>query len=223
MSPSLFGGTDADLIGRVATAALTFPSPLVEVEPGIFVLELFHGPTHAFKDIAARFMARLMAELDTQDALRTILVATSGDTGSAVAQAFHQLEGYRVVVMFPKDGISERQRRQMTTLGGNVHALAVRGTFDDCQRMAKEAFTAPNLSKELRLTSANSINVGRLLPQSLYYTFAAASLGWSSTPALFVAPSGNLGNLCGGLLAQMCGMPSPVSYTHLTLPTTPYV
>ncbi|MCH2460619.1 MAG: threonine synthase [Gemmatimonadetes bacterium] len=208
VSPSLFGGTDADLIGRVATAALTFPSPLVEVEPGIFVLELFHGPTHAFKDIAARFMARLMAELDTQDALRTILVATSGDTGSAVAQAFHQLEGYRVVVMFPKDGISERQRRQMTTLGGNVHALAVRGTFDDCQRMAKEAFTDPNLSKELRLTSANSINVGRLLPQSLYYTFAAASLGWSSTPALFVAPSGNLGNLCGGLLAQMCGMPS---------------
>ncbi len=206
-APTLFTETDAELIGRAISGALTFPVPLVEVEPGVHVLELFHGPTHAFKDVGARFMARLMAELDTGGETRTVLVATSGDTGSAVAHAFHGLEGYRVVVMYPRDGISARQRRQMTTLGGNVRALAVAGTFDECQRMAKAAFTDSELGSRHRLTSANSINVGRLLPQSFYYVYAAARLGWSD-PALFVAPSGNLGNLCGGLLASLCGMPN---------------
>jgi threonine synthase len=208
VAPSLFADTDPDLIDRVVTAAFDFPVPLVEMEPDLHVLELFHGPTHAFKDIGARFMARLMAELDPGGGRRTVLVATSGDTGSAVAHAFHGLEGYRVIILFPQDKVSPRQRRQMTTLGGNVVALAVGGTFDDCQRMAKEAFNDAEIRARHRLTSANSINVGRLLPQSFYYVLAAARLGWDRRPPRFVVPSGNLGNLSGGILAQRCGMPN---------------
>jgi threonine synthase len=208
VAPHLLGDTDPAVVARVLGSALDFPVPLVEIEPGLHVLELFHGPTHAFKDVGARFMARLMAELDPGGGTRTVLVATSGDTGSAVAHAFHGLDGYRVVVLFPKRGVSARQRRQMTTLGGNVRALAVRGTFDDCQRLAKEAFRSPALRGRHRLTSANSINIGRLLPQSFYYVHAATLLGWESRPARFVVPSGNLGNLCAGLLAHRAGMPS---------------
>ena len=172
------------------------------------MLELFHGPSHAFKDVGARFMARAMAELAAAEGPATVLVATSGDTGGAVAAAFHGVEPYRVVVMFPENGISERQRRQMTTLGGNVQAVAVRGTFDDCQRMAKEAFADAELRERCGLTSANSINIGRLLPQAFYYVHAAALLGWDAHPATFVVPSGNLGNLCAGLLAHRAGMPA---------------
>jgi threonine synthase len=208
IAPCLLGDTDPSIVERVVERALDFPAPLVELEPGLHVLELFHGPTHAFKDVGARFMASLMAELDPGGGRRTVLVATSGDTGSAVAHAFHGLEGYRVVVLFPKAGVSERQRRQMTTLGGNVRALAVRGTFDDCQRLAKEAFRNDELRLRHRLTSANSINVGRLLPQSFYYAHAAALFGWSARPVRFVVPSGNLGNLCAGLLARRAGMPA---------------
>jgi threonine synthase len=206
-APTL-GDTDPGVVERAVVAALDFPVPLVEIEEGLHVLELFHGPTHAFKDVGARFMARLMAELDAGDDPRTVLVATSGDTGSAVAHAFHGLVGYRVVILFPKGGVSERQRRQMTTLGANVRALAVRGTFDDCQRLAKEAFRSPTLRATHRLTSANSINIGRLLPQTFYYVHAAALLGWDARPARFVVPSGNLGNLCAGLLAYRGGMPA---------------
>ncbi|MDH3207004.1 MAG: threonine synthase, partial [Gemmatimonadota bacterium] len=201
VAPSLFSDTPPDVIDRVVSQAFDFPVPIVEVETSLHVLELFHGPTHAFKDIGARFMARLMAEIDPGGGQRTVLVATSGDTGSAVAHAFHGLAGYRVIVLFPRDGVSARQRRQMTTLGDNVLALAVRGTFDDCQRMAKEAFNDVELRERHRLTSANSINVGRLLPQSFYYVYAAARLGWSEQPVRFVVPSGNLGNLSAGLLA----------------------
>jgi threonine synthase len=208
VAPQLLTGTDPRVLDRVVAAAFDFPVPLVEVEPGLHVLELFHGPTHAFKDVGARFMARLMAELDSGGERRTVLVATSGDTGSAVAHAFHGLDGYRVVVLFPKGAVSARQRRQMTTLGGNVSALAVRGTFDDCQRLAKEAFRSPELRRLHHLTSANSINIGRLLPQSFYYVHAAALLGWAARPARFVVPSGNLGNLCAGLLAHSAGLPS---------------
>jgi threonine synthase len=208
VAPVLLPDTDARILDRAVTGALDFPVPLVEVEPGLHVLELFHGPTHAFKDIAARFMARLMAELDPGGGRRTVLVATSGDTGSAVAHAFHGLDGYRVVVLFPKEGVSARQRRQMTTLGGNVHALAVAGTFDDCQKLAKEAFRDDALRARHRLTSANSINIGRLLPQSFYYVHAATLLGWRERPARFIVPSGNLGNLSGGLLAHLSGMPN---------------
>ncbi len=208
LAPLLLGDIDPDVLERVVRGALDFPVPLIEVEPGLHVLELFHGPTHAFKDIGARFMARLMAALDPGGGRRTVLVATSGDTGSAVAHAFHGLEGYRVVILFPEGKVSERQRRQMTTLGGNVHALAVTGTFDDCQRMAKEAFRDETLRARHRLTSANSINIGRLIPQSFYYVHAATLLGWGSQRARFVVPSGNLGNLCGGLVAHLAGMPN---------------
>jgi threonine synthase len=207
-APRLLEGTDVDLLDRVAKGALDFPVPLVEIEPDVYLLELFHGPTHAFKDIAARYMARLMAELDPGGGPRTVLVATSGDTGSAVAHAFHGLTGYRVVVLFPRAGVSERQRRLMTTLGGNVTALALNGTFDDCQRLAKAAFRDERLRERHRLTSANSINIGRLLPQTFYYAHAAIHFGWGSRPVRFVVPSGNLGNLCGGLLAHECGMPA---------------
>ncbi|MEQ1856639.1 MAG: threonine synthase [Longimicrobiales bacterium] len=207
-APRMLPGVDPGILERAATAALDFPLPLVEIEPGLHVLELFHGPTHAFKDVGARFMARLMSELEAGGSARTILVATSGDTGSAVAHAFHGLAGYRVVVLFPRDGVSARQRRQMTTLGGNVRALAVSGTFDDCQRLAKEAFRDPQIRTRHGLTSANSINIGRLLPQTFYYIHAAIQLGWAARPARFVVPSGNLGNLSGGIIAHRAGMPN---------------
>lgn len=202
-APLLFPSLSEPALRRVVEGALDFPVPIEEVEPGIWVLELFHGPTHAFKDVGARFMALLMEELDGGSERRTVLVATSGDTGGAVASAFHGRNGYSVVTLFPRDGISERQRRQMTTLGDNVHAVAVDGTFDDCQRMVKEAFADEELSFRHGLTSANSINVARLLPQTLYYLHAAHAV---SRP-LFVVPAGNLGNLCAGLLASRGGMP----------------
>ena len=197
----------SEITTSVVADSLTFPVPLIEVDPGVHVLELFHGPTHAFKDFGARFMARLMSTIDPYDinstSPRTVLVATSGDTGSAVANAVHRLPGYRVVVLFPRDGVSARQRRQMTTLGDNVTSVAVAGTFDDCQRLAKEAFGSASIRAQHRLTSANSINIGRLLPQALYYMFAAASL---DDPPRFSVPCGNLGNLCAGIIARSCGM-----------------
>jgi len=197
-----------DVLERVVSDALDFPVPLVEVEDDVHVLELFHGPSLAFKDVGARFMARAMAALPRAGAPATILVATSGDTGGAVAAAFHAVEPFRVCVLFPRTGISDRQRRQMTTLGGNVTAVSVDGTFDDCQRLAKSAFADDALRVGCGLTSANSINVGRLLPQAFYYLHAAALLGWDERPATFVVPSGNLGNLCAGLLAHRVGMPA---------------
>ncbi|HSM59511.1 MAG TPA: threonine synthase [Longimicrobiales bacterium] len=207
-APRLFEGAAApDVLAEVVGRALDFPVSLVELEPGLRVLELFHGPTLAFKDVGARFMACMMSALDREAGhRRTVLVATSGDTGSAVAHAFRGLERTRVVVLFPRDGVSQRQRRQMTTLGGNVTAVAVEGAFDDCQRLVKGAFSDAALAAEAGLTSANSINVGRLLPQTLYYVHAQASIGWDR-PAAFVVPSGNLGNLTGGLLGLRAGMP----------------
>jgi threonine synthase len=197
-----------DVLERVVADALDFPVPLVEVEDDVHVLELFHGPSLAFKDVGARFMARAMAALPEAANAATILVATSGDTGGAVAAAFHRVEPFRVCVLFPRSGISERQRRQMTTLGDNVTAVSVDGTFDDCQRLAKDAFADEPLRVHCGLTSANSINVGRLFPQAFYYIHAAALLGWGERPATFVVPSGNLGNLCAGLLAHRAGMPA---------------
>lgn len=207
----LAGAAAPDVVDGIVEDALDFPVPLVEVEPGAFVLELFHGPSLAFKDVGARFMARAMAALGGGEGTggrRTVLVATSGDTGGAVAAAFHGLPGVRVVTLFPEGGISERQRRQMSALGDNVTAMAVAGTFDDCQRLAKQAFADAALREEAGLTSANSINVARLIPQAFYYVHAAALLGWDREPATFVVPSGNLGNLCAGLLARRAGMPA---------------
>lgn len=206
-APAFFPSVEGGVLDGVVRSALSFPVRMVELEAGRFVLELFHGPTLAFKDVGARFMARLMPVLNAGrsggPSRRTVLVATSGDTGGAVASAFHGVPGYCVVVLFPFGGVSERQRRQMTTLGDNVRALAVDGTFDDCQRMVKSAFEDTALCARFAFTSANSINVARLLPQSFYYLFTALRLG----AVHFVVPSGNLGNLCAGLIAARAGMP----------------
>jgi threonine synthase len=188
---------------RLLAEALNFPLPLALVGDRA-VVELFHGPTFAFKDVGARVMARLMAHLNDGAAPLTILVATSGDTGSAVAHAFHGLQGIRVVVLFPDGAVTPVQAAQFTTLGGNVTAVAVAGTFDDCQRMVKEAFADPALSRRVRLTSANSINIGRLLPQTFYYAYAALA---SSRPVWFSVPSGNFGNLTAGVMAWKMGAP----------------
>ena len=167
----LGGEIPHDVLRAAIHDALDFSVPLHEIEPGIHLLELFHGPTHAFKDVGARFMARMMSALRDSDAPPlTILVATSGDTGGAVAHAFHNLPGIRVVVLYPLGKVSPRQEAQFATLGGNVTAVAVRGTFDDCQRLVRRAFADPDLNARLSLTSANSINIGRLLPQTFYYS-----------------------------------------------------
>lgn len=208
-APSFFPSVVEACLSDVVREAFDFPVPLISLDDGVWALELFHGPTHAFKDVGARFMASLMSRLDASTDRRTILVATSGDTGGAVASAFHGIDRYDVVALFPRRGISARQRRQMTTLGGNVHAVAVDGTFDDCQRLVKGAFADRHLRARHGLTSANSINVARLLPQAFYYFHAALALSAITREApVFVVPSGNLGNLCAGLVAARAGMPT---------------
>lgn len=186
--------------------ALNFPVRIVELEKGLGVLELFHGPTFAFKDFGARTLARLMAEVHDGSQPLTVLVATSGDTGSAVAHAFYGVPGTRVVVMYPEGKVSDVQEAQFTTLGGNVTAVAVRGTFDDCQRLAKEAFADRDLQSRARLTSANSISLGRLLPQMFYYAYAALQFE-VATPLVISVPSGNFGNLVAGVMAWKLGAP----------------
>lgn len=190
-------------LARLLSAALDFPIPIVPVDESLSALELFHGPTFAFKDVGARVMARLMAHFNAGDRELTVLVATSGDTGSAVAHAFFGLDGTRVVVLFPEQGVTPVQEAQFTTLGGNVTAVAVKGTFDDCQQLAKEAF-ASELRNHVRLTSANSINIGRLLPQVFYYAHAALQF---DEPIVVSVPSGNFGNLTAGLWARQAGFP----------------
>jgi threonine synthase len=198
---------ESDLAAILADA-LSFDTPLVRLGDGTLVLELFHGPTLAFKDVGARTMARLMAAARAEgEGPLTVLVATSGDTGSAVAHAFWRVPQTRVVVLYPAGRVSALQERQFTTLGQNVHPLAVRGSFDDCQRLAKEAFGDRDLKARTRLTSANSINIGRLLPQMFYYFRAVAQLAPGVPPALFSTPSGNFGNLTAGLMAERLGLP----------------
>ena len=201
-------------VRRVTTAvqdALDFPVPLVEIEPNVHALELFHGPTLAFKDVGARVMARVMAALDVDS---TVLVATSGDTGSAVAHAFHGVARTRVVILYPDRRVSPTQEAQLTLFNGegerNVCAYAIAGSFDDCQRLVKAAFADAELRRRVRLTSANSINIGRLLPQMIYYFHAVAELGRTgSAPANITVstPSGNFGNLTAGLMAKRAGLP----------------
>ncbi len=192
---------------EIVEGTLAFDAPVVTLAPGDHILELFHGPTLAFKDFGARFMARLMAWLTrNDDRMLTVLVATSGDTGGAVASAFHQVEGTRVVILYPKGKVSGLQEKQLTALGGNITALEVDGSFDDCQAMVKSAFLDRDLSERLNLTSANSINLSRLVPQSFYYIHAARQLPEGVMP-VFVVPSGNFGNLTAGLLAMKLGLP----------------
>jgi threonine synthase len=200
---------DVNALRSVVRDALTFPIPLVEVEPGIYSLELFHGPTLAFKDVGARVMARLMAALFRGDTPLTILVATSGDTGSAVAHAFHDVPHTRVAILYPRGRVSPTQEAQLTMFNNdaaNVRAYAVAGSFDDCQRLSKAAFADPVLSRRANLTSANSINIGRLLPQMIYYVHAVGQLGPQRVPPIFSTPSGNFGNLTAGLMAKRSGV-----------------
>lgn len=198
----------SETVSQAFEDALDFPIPLVPLEDGLSVLELFHGPTAAFKDIGARVLARLMSLLHDQTGRTlTVLTATSGDTGGAVAQAFYGMQGTRVVVLYPHDRISPLQERQFATLGGNVQAVAVDGAFDDCQRLAKEALGDRDLSQETQLTSANSINIGRLLPQIVYYAHAWAQLPSQIENVRVAVPSGNFGNLTAGLMAKRLGIP----------------
>lgn len=204
-----FFGEDVppDALKEIVEGTLTFDAPLVTLAPGDHVLELFHGPTLAFKDFGARFMARLMAWL-TRDENRelTVLVATSGDTGGAVASAFHNVPGTRVIILYPEGKVSGLQEKQLTAIGGNITALEIDGSFDDCQALVKSAFLNQELSKKLNLTSANSINLSRLVPQSFYYIHSARQLPEGVKP-VFVVPSGNFGNLTAGLLATQLGLP----------------
>jgi len=199
---------DVDRLEGIVTRALDFPIPLRQLDDRTYVLELFHGPTLAFKDVGARFMAQLMASYhDDDESPITVLTATSGDTGGAVADAFHQVPGTRVVVLYPEGQVSSLQERQFTTLGDNVAAVAVAGTFDDCQRLAKAALADGELRSRARLTSANSINVGRLLPQIFYYFHAWAQLPDPAADIVVSVPSGNFGNLTAGLMAKRLGLP----------------
>jgi threonine synthase len=193
---------------RIVSETINFEFPLVPVTPNIFSLELFHGPTLAFKDVGARFMSRCLGYF-VKDYTRpvTVLVATSGDTGGAVASGFYGIPGIRVVILYPSGKVSSVQKLQLTTLGKNITALEVDGTFDDCQRLVKDAFADAALNDSLFLTSANSINVARWLPQQFYYFFAARQWPDNSHPPVISVPSGNFGNICAGLLAHRSGLP----------------
>ncbi len=197
-----------EVLWQVVSEAINFPVKLVSLSPGLHILELFHGPTLAFKDFGARFMARLMGYfVRSETRPLTVLVATSGDTGSAVAHGFLGVPGIRVVILYPSKRISEAQEKQFTTLGENITALEVAGTFDDCQRLVKQAFSDADLNKRAFLTSANSINIGRLLPQMFYHVAAYRQLPVASVPLIVSVPSGNFGNLTAGIFAKRIGLP----------------
>jgi len=202
---------EADALKRIVTGALDFDIPLIKVNDSCYSLELFHGPTLAFKDVGARFMSRLLAyfiQKQSQSDVK-VLVATSGDTGSAVANGFLGVPGIQVFVLYPKGLVSTIQEVQFTTLGQNITALEVDGTFDDCQRLVKSAFMDSELNDRLNLTSANSINVARFLPQSFYYFYAYAQLKkvGKADNMVIAVPSGNFGNLTAGLFAKRMGLP----------------
>jgi threonine synthase len=197
-----------EVLANICGEAFSFPAPLVATNEKIHALELYHGPTLAFKDFGARFMARLLGYFNRKKNDRTtILVATSGDTGSAVAAGFYQAENVDVVILYPDGKVSELQEKQMTTLGDNIHTIAVKGTFDDCQSLVKKAFLDIELTNKYGLTSANSINIARLLPQMIYYFYAFGKVSEKGIPVVFSVPSGNFGNLTAGLLAKKMGLP----------------
>ena len=193
---------------KIVDHTIQFDAPLVKLENDVFALELFHGPTLAFKDFGARFMSQLLGYFASQQGREIIiLVATSGDTGSAVANGFLGVPGIQVVVLYPSGKVSEIQEKQFTTLQQNITALEVAGTFDDCQRLVKEAFLDAELRRKYFLTSANSINIARLIPQSFYYFHAYAQLRDNVRPVVFSIPSGNFGNMTAGLFAKRMGLP----------------
>lgn len=195
-------------LNAILDEVLDFDFPIVEIEENIVALELFHGPTMAFKDVGARFMANCLgyfSEGNNEEVI--VLVATSGDTGGAVANGFLGVKGVKVVILYPSGKVSEIQEKQLTTLGKNITALEVDGTFDDCQRMVKRAFLDNEITKHKKLTSANSINVARWLPQLLYFLFAFKQVKAKGRDIVFSIPSGNFGNVCAGMVAQKLGMP----------------
>jgi len=197
------------VLNSIVKNSIDFDAPLVEIEDRISSLELFHGPTLAFKDFGARFMSRLMAHFNRNSGEKLhILAATSGDTGSAVANGFHNIEGIEVHILYPSGKVSEIQEKQLTTLDGNVTAFEVDGTFDDCQRIVKEAFADRELTGKLKLTSANSINIARLIPQTFYYFYAYSRVLTEKRERVVISvPSGNFGNLTAGLMAKKMGLP----------------
>lgn len=195
---------------QIISETLSFPIPVVEVQENLFALELFHGPTQAFKDVGARFMSRVLSHFYSKKKENLIvLVATSGDTGSAVANGFYNVPGVTVKILFPKGKVTPYQEYQMTSLGGNIDAIEVDGTFDDCQKLVKEAFNDDELMSQVSISTANSINVARLLPQMLYYFFAYKQLKEQlrGKKMIVSVPSGNLGNITAGLMAQKMGLP----------------
>jgi threonine synthase len=199
---------------KIVTETVNFPIPLLKVNDDIFSLELFHGPTLAFKDVGARFMSRCLGYFMNNEpsaSIRskkvTVLVATSGDTGGAVAHGFYDVPGVDVVILYPSGKVSPAQEKQLTTLGKNIHALEVEGSFDDCQQMVKQAFADDEINQQLFLTSANSINIARWLPQQFYYFFAYKQWADKSNPPVISVPSGNFGNICAGILANRSGLP----------------
>lgn len=210
LSKALFGGEigTSDL-EDITQRAFTFDTPVVELEPNrINVLELFHGPSLAFKDVGARYMAALMSYYAKHiDREVNILVATSGDTGGAVAMGFHNVPGVRVSILYPSGRVSDLQEKQLTTLGGNVQAFEIDGSFDDCQAIVKQAFTDVELNTNLSLSSANSINIFRLIPQGFYYVRAYGQVKQNNKPVVFCTPSGNFGNLSAGIMMQQMGLP----------------
>ena len=198
---------EADL-RRIVNETINFDIPLVKVTDAIYSLELYHGPTLAFKDIGARFMSRCLGYFVKDFSKKvTVLVATSGDTGGAVANGFYDVNGVDVVILYPSGKVSSVQEKQLTTMGKNIHALEVAGTFDDCQQMVKQVFTDESLNEKLFLTSANSINVARWLPQQFYYFFAYKQWSLKNNPPVIAVPSGNFGNICAGILAHVSGLP----------------
>ncbi|MEN8187786.1 MAG: threonine synthase [Bacteroidota bacterium] len=193
---------------EIIADTLSFDFPLVEVEKDVYSLELFHGPTMAFKDVGARFMARCLSYFNKHNENEvTVLVATSGDTGGAVASGFLGVKGVNVVILYPSGKVSDVQEKQLTTLGQNIKALEVKGTFDDCQDMVKTAFLDNEITDKIQLTSANSINIARWLPQMFYFVFAYKQLKDRQKELVFSTPSGNFGNICAGMMAQQLGLP----------------
>ncbi|WGK66365.1 threonine synthase [Croceiramulus getboli] len=208
MAPFVGGSLTEQELRDILLDVLSFDFPLVSLNDRISTLELFHGPTMAFKDVGARFMARCLGHFTKRDPKSkevTVLVATSGDTGGAVARGFLNVPGVKVIILYPRGKVSEIQEKQLTTLGANIRALEVDGVFDDCQRMVKKAFQDDILQRHFQLTSANSINVARWLPQMIYYLLAYKKAG--KEKLVFSVPSGNFGNICAGMVAHKMGMP----------------
>jgi len=210
MRPFVGGTIPEDRLIKIVEDTMCFDFPLVPIHNGVDTLELFHGPTMAFKDVGARFMARCIGYFNEQSPKKvTVLVATSGDTGGAVASGFLGIEGTEVIILYPKGKVSDIQELQLTTNGNNIKAVEVDGVFDDCQEMVKTAFLDEDLNNAYNLTSANSINVARWLPQSLYFFFAYQELKKRGVDKnlVFSVPSGNFGNICAGIVANKLGLP----------------